>query len=1122
MKHIPVVALVFSICLTLPTEGYAQTDASSAEHELNKATTKTVCYASFKNEHTFLPPPASYGRLNKQAKTNSSSFVVDYVNFPTEAEEAFQMAVDIWATILESPVTIRIKAIWEPLGTGVLGAASPGDYVRNFEGAQKRNIWYPVALAEKMTGLELNSTTGADIEATFNSNYSSWYFGTDGVPPAGKFDFLTIVLHEIGHGLGITHAYTVVGSNGTISNFFNNNPVVFESFVENGLASRLVTNYVSPSPELKEQLIGSNLFFNGPNVLAQNANIKAKIYAPANYSSGSSIAHVDELTYPAGDQNSLMTPQIGFAEAIHNPGPIVIGMLKDMGWSGTYIRHSKVNNSEDVNTPFPIVANIASEVTYDENSLKLYHRTEGQEFTSLSMSTTGIPNEFSANIPATGVPSNYEYYIGVVNNFAEEITNQGKVFNQGQPITQGFFRFETGPDTEVPIIQHQPKPFVLAGDTELLIEANISDNIALQKADIEYFINDVSQGIFNMTLVDADDSLYNITINYPSALSLNDKVKYRIIATDNAVAQNVSNFPTTGYIELNAEGFSPTQDFYVNDFNDMSAAADFFGDALFSIKTESGFENGAIHTSHPYPNGIGSELESEFIYQLKVPIRLKEGQASLKFDEIVLVEPGDGAPFGSVDFFDYLIVEGSNDGGVQWFPFADGYDSSDKPEWLSHFESSNDSETPPNSAAIGDPSLYRTRIIDMLSNGNFEANDEIVIRFRLFVDAFVHGWGWAIDNLKIQIDETPPQIQHDQIDYILSNEPLILNMAVTDINGVQSISIDYSRNDEATVTVDLLVQPFEDQYAINLDVSDLAPGDELKYAIRTTDQNGNEAIFPATGIFIAPYLDLADTTGFYSNDFNTPSNDFAGNFFLISTPLNFQDAALHSTINYPVGFGLENASTFFCILKKSILVNGDNPVITFDEIALLDPNDHMIVEASKDKGQSWIPLTEKYNSQSQSAWTGAWLNNRNADLTMYQKRTINLLDAEEIKENDTILIRFKLFSNKTISGWGWAIDNLSIQPPVTATESELVTEFFHVYPNPAKNTLTIELNKSSAHAGDVSIMDLNGKVYKQLKFDQTLAKIEETLQVSDWPNGMYIAKAKVGPQIAFVKVMIQH
>lgn len=1114
------VACILSISLWCPVFGYSQ----NTDHELDylKATNKTVCYASFINENTHISPPAQYLKSNRQAKTNSSTFEVEYVNFPPEAQEAFQIAVDIWASILESPVTIHIKAFWEPLGTGVLGAASPGDYFRNFDGAQKRNLWYPVALGEKMAGHDLNSTSNADIEASFNSDYSSWYFGTDGATPSGKFDFLTIVLHEIGHGLGITHAYTVVGSNGTISSFFKNSPVVYESFIENNASEKLVTSFASPSPELREQLIGSNLFFKGPNVSAENGNQNAKIYAPANYSSGSSIAHLDESTYPAGDLNSLMSPQIGFAESIHNPGPIAIGILNDIGWSGIYIHHDKINNTEDLNNPFPIVATISGEVEYDDNSVKLYHRIEGQEFVSLNMLATGTANEFKTDIPATGIPSKYEYYIGVLNNFGEEVTNQGKIYDQGQPITQGFFKFETGPDTESPVIQHQQKPFVLAGDIEFLIEANIRDNIALQKAEVEYFINGTPQGLFNMTLIDTEDSLYAITLSYPGPLSLDDKVKYRIIATDNSVAQNVSNFPTSGFIELNAEGFSPTQDFYVNNFNDPGSNNDFFGDGLFSIITESGFENGAIHTSHPYPNGIGSELESEFVYQLKVPIRLKEGQASLKFDEIVLVEPGDGVAFGSVNFFDYVVVEGSKDGGVSWFPLADGYDSSDKPEWLSHFESLKDSETPANSAAIGDPSLYRTRIIDMLAGPHFEADDEIVIRFRLFVDAFVHGWGWAIDNLKIQIDETPPLIQHDQVDYLLSNEPLILNMVVTDINGVQSISIDYSKNDETTTTVDLLVQPFVDQYAISLDVSELVPGDELNYVIRTVDQNGNEAVFPSTGTFIAPYIDFNDAVEVYSNNYNAPSEDFAGNFFLVSTPLNFQNAALHSAINYPIGFGLENTSNLYCLLKKSILVNADNPVITFDEIALLDPNDHMIVEASKDEGQSWIALTEKYNSQSQAGWSGPWLNNKKADSTMYRKRTINITDFGGIQDGDKILVRFNLFTNKSISGWGWAMDNLSIQPPVTSIESLDVDNFFSVSPNPANNTLTLKVGRPLIDPVQVSIIDLNGRIFAQFNIGKTDTTVEQNLQVSDWPIGMYILRAKVGPTVRYVKVIILH
>ena len=38
----------------------------------------------------------------------------------------------------------------------------------------------------------------------------------------------------------------------------------------------------------------------------------------------------------------------------------------------------------------------------------------------------------------------------------------------------------------------------------------------------------------------------------------------------------------------------------------------------------------------------------------------------------------------------------------------------------------------------------------MLANGNFSEGDTVVIRFRLFSDPFTVGWGWAIDNLRIQ------------------------------------------------------------------------------------------------------------------------------------------------------------------------------------------------------------------------------------------------------------------------------------------------------------------------------------------------------------------------------------
>jgi hypothetical protein len=56
------------------------------------------------------------------------------------------------------------------------------------------------------------------------------------------------------------------------------------------------------------------------------------LYAPSDWKEISSIVHLDENKYPRGNVNSLMTPSLLEGEAIHNPGPVTLGILKDMGW----------------------------------------------------------------------------------------------------------------------------------------------------------------------------------------------------------------------------------------------------------------------------------------------------------------------------------------------------------------------------------------------------------------------------------------------------------------------------------------------------------------------------------------------------------------------------------------------------------------------------------------------------------------------------------------------------------------------------------------------------------------------------------------------------------------------
>lgn len=168
---------------------------------------------------------------------------------------------------------------------------------------------------------------------------------------------------------------------------------------------------------------------------------------------------------------------------------------------------------------------------------------------------------------------------------------------------------------------------------------------------------------------------------------------------------------------------------YLNDFE--APTADFVG-SLFTIGGTAGFSGSAIQSPHPYSDS------SSPIYTLTVPIYVAQDNATLEFDEVALVEPGDpGSVFGDANFWDYVIVEGSLD-GCTWTPLAPGWDCRDYPEWETAFNNS----TAPTSA------MLHHRTIDL--HNTYAMNDLILIRFRLFGDGAVNGWGWIIDNLKIQ------------------------------------------------------------------------------------------------------------------------------------------------------------------------------------------------------------------------------------------------------------------------------------------------------------------------------------------------------------------------------------
>lgn len=282
----------------------------------------------------FAPPAAALVTAQAAAAPAiTAEFDVTYDGFSDDAKTAFQAAVDVWAVTLTTSVTIKVDAHWTTLGAGILGSAGPASFLTDFVGTPEPGTWYPIALANKIASSDL-SPGSVDITANFNNNFTNWYLGTDGITPPDKYDLMSVVLHELGHGLGFVGSMTVsdsgIGSWGGGTNF----PIIYDRFTENSNGTDLLetNSFANPSAELAGQLESNQLFFTGNHARTANGNSPVQIYAPIVWQSGSSFSHLNEVTFPSGNANSLMSPQIGMGESIHFPGPVGVGVFRDLGW----------------------------------------------------------------------------------------------------------------------------------------------------------------------------------------------------------------------------------------------------------------------------------------------------------------------------------------------------------------------------------------------------------------------------------------------------------------------------------------------------------------------------------------------------------------------------------------------------------------------------------------------------------------------------------------------------------------------------------------------------------------------------------------------------------------------
>ncbi len=235
---------------------------------------------------------------------------------------------------------------FNPLGgtasSAQLGAAGPNFGLWNFTNAPLASTVYPQPLANSLAGVDLVTSSNAppgsdpnDISATFNSEVdgptvlgpTDFYYGFDGLA-GSDVDFITVALHELGHGLGfLTFVNLVTGAK---TQGLNDVYMLNLEDHSTGLGWPGMTN----GERVASAIDTDDLHWTGPTARAATTGLiegthggsgHVLMYAPNPLKLGSSVSHWSTDLNPS----ELMEPS--FAGANHDL-EITLAAFEDIGW----------------------------------------------------------------------------------------------------------------------------------------------------------------------------------------------------------------------------------------------------------------------------------------------------------------------------------------------------------------------------------------------------------------------------------------------------------------------------------------------------------------------------------------------------------------------------------------------------------------------------------------------------------------------------------------------------------------------------------------------------------------------------------------------------------------------
>jgi len=320
-------------------------------------------------------------------------------NWPTQAKTAIMDAMEIMDQSLVLSKTMSVAVIWSADLASYNNIAEAYNNFVNVEGVYgashlDSNYKYPRELLNQLVVNNLYS--GNNITIAFNST-KDWCYSKNEEPNSNQQDLITVALHELSHGLGIS------------SSFNKNNestPYIYDKYIVDGNGWKLVANG-SFTRSNQEILTSNNLFYAGPNLLQENKGKPLKLHAPGNLSSAS-LCHFDR-NYGSDEDGRLLIPGTAYGVSTRFFGNYILAILEDMGWVVKSSMKSNTVNNENI-----YLAEIKVSSTSGEINI------ENPNFENLKVTVYSITGKLIKNTSINGsekIPVNSnEIYIVKINN----------------------------------------------------------------------------------------------------------------------------------------------------------------------------------------------------------------------------------------------------------------------------------------------------------------------------------------------------------------------------------------------------------------------------------------------------------------------------------------------------------------------------------------------------------------------------------------------------------------------------------------------------------------------------------------------------------------------------------